>query len=92
MPLQYTMTEWLTVFHQTPGGAFAPNNVPTYLAPITQQTLLDSRAQGQPSFNGYRQAFGLPVLTRYAAACRYSHGAATACQPACISVADGNQV
>ena len=48
-------------------GAFVPNNVPTYLAPITQQTLLDSRAQGLPGFNAYRQAAGLAPLTRCAA-------------------------
>ena len=60
------MAEWLSVMHQTPGGAFVPHNVPRYLAPLTKQTLLDSRAQGQQGFNAYRQAVGLPALTRRA--------------------------
>ena len=62
--VQVPLPELLNAFQRTQAGAFAPNNIPYYLGPISQQTLLDSRAQGQQGFNAYRTAFGLEPLKR----------------------------
>ncbi|KAK9808082.1 hypothetical protein WJX73_004255 [Symbiochloris irregularis] len=55
----------IEALHNTSAGGFHASNVPYYLAPITKQTMLDSRAQCQQGFNAYRAKFGLPPLQRF---------------------------
>lgn len=62
--IQVPFSDIAQAFINTSAGLLAARNTPYYLWPITQQTLLDSRAQHLQGFNAYREAFGLPKFTR----------------------------
>lgn len=62
--LQFPLDEITWGFMNTPAGLMAAQNTPTYMYPVTKQTVLDSRAQQLQGFNAYRAAFGLRKFKR----------------------------